>query len=52
MSKKSDRQDRFTVSTYLLSIKSCSITVQHPMSEYFPTREYYGISKIMSQTSL
>ena len=50
-SKKSYRQDKFPVCTYLPSIISYSNNVSHPTSEYFPIREYYDIHTIMPQIS-
>ena len=51
-SKKSGRQDKFPVSTYIMSIISCSINVRHPTSEYFTIREYSDICMIMSRNGL
>ena len=47
-SKKSDRQDKFPVSEYFLSIISYNTNVWHPMSEQFSVRGYSDIGMIMS----
>ena len=49
--KKRDIQDKLPVSTYLLSIISYSINARHPMSEYFPIREYSYIVQSCYETA-